>query len=49
MLGTILICFAVVCECLAAAGVPNPPRFNLIAAGLAFYFLSILLAGVHLG
>lgn len=49
MLGTILVVFAFALECLAAAGVPNPPRFNLIAAGLAFYFLSILLAGVHLG
>lgn len=49
MLGTILIVFAFVCEALAAANVPNPPRFNLMATGLAFYFLSILLAGVHIG
>lgn len=49
MLGTILLVFAFVCEVLAAVGVPSPPRFNLMAAGLAFYFLSILLAGVHIG
>jgi hypothetical protein len=48
-LGTILLVFSFVCEVLAAAGVPSPPRFNLIAAGLAFYFLSLLLGGVRLG
>ena len=49
MLGTILIVFAFVCEVLACVGVPSPPRFNLMAAGLAFWFLSILLVGVHIG
>ena len=49
MLSTILIVFAFVCEVLACVGIPSPPRFNLMAAGLAFYFLSILLAGVHIG
>lgn len=49
MLGTILLVFAFVCEVLAAIGVPSPPRFNLMAAGLAFFFLSLLLAGVHIG
>ena len=49
MLATILIVFAFVCEVLAAVGVPSPPRFNLMAAGLAFYFLSLLLSGVHIG
>ena len=49
MLATILIVFAFVCEVLAAVGVPSPSRFNLMASGLAFYFLSILLAGVHIG
>ena len=48
MLTLILLVFAFVCEVLAALGVPNPPRFNLMAAGLAFYFLSLLLAGAHL-
>jgi len=49
MLGTILIVFAFVCEVLAAVGVPSPPRFNLMAAGLAFYFLSLLIGGIHIG
>ena len=49
MLGTILIVFAFVCEVLACFGIPNPPRFNLMAAGFAFYFLSVLLSGVHIG
>lgn len=49
MLTIILLVFAFVCFCLAAVGVPNPPRFNLVAAGLAFWVLSVLLAGVHLG
>jgi hypothetical protein len=49
MLGTILLVFALVFEVLAAIGIPSPPRFNLMAAGLACYFISILLAGVHIG
>ena len=48
MLTTILIVFAFVCEVLAMVGVPSPPRFNLMAAGLAFWFLSLLLVGVRL-
>jgi hypothetical protein len=36
-------------EVLATVGVPQPPRLNFIAAGLACWFLSILLAGVHVG
>ncbi len=47
VLGTILIVFALVFEILATLGVPNPPRLNFVAAGLACYFTSILLAGVR--
>lgn len=42
MLYTILIVFAFVCEVLATVGVPSPPRFQLMAAGLAFYFAALL-------
>ena len=50
MLGTILPVFAFVLFVLAAIGVPNPPnRWNLVAAGLACWVLSILLAGIHIG
>lgn len=45
MLTLILLVFAFVCFVLATVGVQNPPRFNLIAAGLAFWVLSVLLAG----
>ena len=31
------------------SGTLAPPRVNLIAAGLAFWVLSVLLAGAHLG
>lgn len=43
-----MLAFAVVCEVLAAFSVPSG-RFNLIAAGLAFYFTGLILsaAGVH--
>lgn len=44
MLTTILLVFAFVCFVLAALGV-SASRFNLIAAGLAFWVLSVLLAG----
>lgn len=43
MLSLILLVFAFVCFVLAAIGVPNPPRFNLVAAGLAFWVLTIIL------
>jgi ABC-type transport system involved in multi-copper enzyme maturation permease subunit len=50
MLSTILLVFSFVLFVLAAFGVPNPPqRWNLVAAGLAFWVLSILLGGIHLG
>lgn len=38
---TILIAFAIVCATLAAFGVPSG-RFNLTAASLAFYFVSLI-------
>ena len=51
----ILLVFAFVFEAIAAAwmiwGPPTPPQpygYRLVAAGLACYFLSILLGGVHL-
>ena len=48
MLGIILLVFAFVLLCLAAANV-NHPRINLGWAGLAFWVLSLLLGGVHIG
>ena len=48
MLQMILLVFSFVCFTLAAFWIPQPPRVNLIAAGLAFWVLSVLLAGVHL-
>lgn len=38
---TILIAVAFVCELLAAAGIPQS-SVNLMALGLAFFFLSLL-------
>jgi len=49
MLTMILLVFAFCCFALAAFWNPNPPRVNLIASGLAFWVLSVLLAGAHLG
>lgn len=48
MLTMILLVFAFVCFTLAAFWNPAPPRVNLIAAGLAFWVLSVLLAGRHM-
>ena len=45
MLILILLVFSFVCFALAAFWQPNPPRVNLIAAGLAFWVLTIILAG----
>lgn len=45
MLTLILLVFAFVCFALAAFWNPVPPRINLIAAGLAFWVLSVILAG----
>ena len=49
MLSTILMVFAFVLLALAAFNVPCPPRFNLGWAGMAFWALSILLGGLHVG
>ena len=38
-----LMVLAAVLELLAALGIPSPPRFNLMAAGLFFWFLAILM------
>lgn len=48
MITLILLVFAFVCFTLAAFWNPVPPRINLVAAGLAFWVLSVLLAGAHL-
>jgi hypothetical protein len=45
MLTLILLCFGFVCFVLAACNVPTPPRLNLIALGLAFWILTVILAG----
>jgi hypothetical protein len=47
MMTLILLVFAFVCFALAAFWNPEPRRLNLIAAGLAFYMLSILLTTAH--
>jgi hypothetical protein len=44
MLNQILLVFSFVCLVLAAFWHPGPPRVNLIAAGLAFFVLSVLVA-----
>jgi hypothetical protein len=46
MLTLILLVFAFVLFTCATFGVGS--RFNLVAAGLAFWVLSVLLGGVHL-
>lgn len=38
----IFLIFAIVLFVLAAIGVPSPPRFNLMAAGLACWAISTL-------
>lgn len=45
MITTILLVFAFVLFALAAFNV-SAPRWNLVAAGLAFWVLSILLGGL---
>lgn len=44
MSALILICLvlAFVCELLAAFNIPTPPRINLMALGLAFYFATLI-------
>ena len=39
----LFLVFAFVCFVLAALGVPNPPRVNLLAAGLAFWVATLFL------
>ena len=45
MIATILLVFAFVLFVLATFNVPS--KFSLIAAGLAFWVLSVLLGGLH--
>ena len=45
MFSLIFLIAAVILFILAAIGVPTPPRFNLIAAGLACFALSSLIVG----
>jgi hypothetical protein len=43
----ILLCFAIVFEFIACFWNPQPaPRWNLVAAGLLCFFLSLLLGGL---
>jgi hypothetical protein len=42
----ILLIVALVLFVLAAIGIPQPPKFQFIAAGLAFWVFSILLGGL---
>jgi hypothetical protein len=49
MLTLILLVFAFVCFTLGAFWNPAPPRVDLKALGLAFWVLSVLLAGMKLG
>lgn len=46
MIALILMVFAFCCFALAAFWTPNPPRVNLIAAGLAFWSLSLIIGGL---
>lgn len=48
MLAIVLLIFAFVLFVLAAFNVPTPPRFNLVAAGLALITLVQLLPALHL-
>ena len=43
MIATVLLIAAFILFVLAALGVPSPPRFNLMAGGLACWVLSILI------
>lgn len=49
MISLILLVLAFVCAMLATFGVPGRPNFNLLAASLMFYFLSLLVghAGIR--
>ena len=39
----IFLVFGFVCFVLTAIGVPSPPRFNLLAAGSAFWIATLFL------
>ena len=43
MITLILLVFAFVCFALSAFWTPNPPRVNLLSAGLAFWVLAELI------
>ena len=45
-IGLILMVAAFVLFLLAALGIPSPPRFNLMAGGLACWALAVILGGV---
>lgn len=47
MFATILLVAAFILFVLAALGVPSPPRFNLMAGGLACWVLSILVPSIR--
>jgi len=47
-IGMILLVVALVLFILAGVGVPAPPRFNLVAFGLAFWVLAELIGGLKL-
>ena len=46
MIGIALLIAAFVLFVLATVGVPAPPRFNLMAAGLACWVLSLLVGSL---
>jgi hypothetical protein len=46
--GLILMVAAFVLFLLAALGIPSPPRFNLMAGGLACWSLAVILGGLKL-
>jgi hypothetical protein len=46
ILTVVLLVVALVLFILAALGTPSPPRFNLLAAGLAFCVLAALAGNV---
>ena len=47
-IGLILLVAAFVLFVLSALGIPRPPRFNLLAAGLACWVLATLIGGTHI-
>jgi hypothetical protein len=47
-IGLILMVAAFILFLLSAIGVPTPPRFSLIAGGLACWTLAIILGGLKM-